>query len=1073
MLTAGLVFSHSSNVKAVKATGTTVDLSTLTGDYVAQNGDILTGTLGGLYKISIADKAIVTLKNAAINGVQDASCPFAGITCLGDSTIILEGDNTAVGFQSYYPGIFIPKNKTLTIKEETEAPGSLTAHSSTLTAPAIGSAGLSEYSEGGNLIVDSGTLNLSSKSRAACIGGTNGGSFGNITINGGTINGQTKNNAAVIGSGCPGTCGDITINGGNITAVVEYYGTGIGSGSEGTCGNITITGGTINATVGSNGGAAIGAGYDGGVCGDILISGGTITATAKKDCNAAIGSGYNTDEKESVCGNITITGDDTVVTATRGDNTIYSVGPGTGSSCGTVTIGGVVGYRTEKVFKYPFEHTHDWSYVASGSSITASCSNSDCPVITGLTLALQAPDNLVYDGTNKVCSLAAGYSEAAFGTPSIEYYKSNSLVSECINAGTYEARVTVGGVTAKLQFEITQATPSYVVPTGLASTYGNKLSSVTLPSGWTWKNPNDLVGNAGDRTHVAIYTPTDPNYHSVEENVTIAVAKANPTYVVPSGLCIRTNSTLSMLSLPTGFAWADPTQNVGSTAGNFTFKANYTPNDTDNYNVVNNIDIPVEVYVHEHNWSYVVNGSSILASCSNPECPVDTGLTLALVAPTNLVFDGSAKTASFEDDYNSEAFGTPSIEYYENNSLVSECVDAGVYEARVTVGGATAKVQFEITQATPTGYVVPTGLEAVYGDKLSSVALPEHWSWKNPNDLVGNAGNQNHIAIYTPEDPNYKAVEENVTISVSKANPTYVVPSTIDAPYNVELSTIGLPEGFSWMDGSQKTSTWGENAFKAKYTPSDTVNYNIVENIDIKVNVKWVLVDPTEGDVTVTINDGETEYNVDISVKVEVKTEVTVDEKRTEYASIGREFIKQDEDINAIYSVKLIRTVGGVEQEIQPSDIKEGTKIIVSMPVPEELVGKSFRLLEIFSTTEAKEMENYALSKDGKTLVVEVDRMGEFAFLSHTDVPNGFDYSTGLPGWAIALIIVGSILLLCLLCFFLLFFVFNKWIKKDDKALRAVKFGKKDNKVRLLVIPFKFEYREESQIFNSKSEALK
>ncbi len=217
---AGLVFNHGSNVKAVKAAGTTVDLSELTADYVAQNGDILTGTLGGLYKISIADKAIVTLNNAAINGVNNVSCPYAGITCLGDSTIILEGDNTAVGFQSYYPGIFIPKNKTLTIKEKAETPGSLKAHSSKLTAPAIGSTQLSEYNEGGNLIVNSGTLNLSSKSRAACIGSVNGGSFGNITINGGTINGNTINAAAVIGSGCPGTCGDITINGGNITAVV-------------------------------------------------------------------------------------------------------------------------------------------------------------------------------------------------------------------------------------------------------------------------------------------------------------------------------------------------------------------------------------------------------------------------------------------------------------------------------------------------------------------------------------------------------------------------------------------------------------------------------------------------------------------------------------------------------------------------------------------------------------------------------------------------------------------------------------------------------------------------------------
>lgn len=822
------------DVKQVHAIGT-VELSALTGDYVAQDGDILTGTLGGNYKISVADGATVTLKNAAINGVQDANCPFAGITCLGDSTIILEGDNTAVGFQSYFPGIFIPKNKTLTIKEKTEAPGSLTAHSSTLTAPAIGSAGLSEYSEGGNLIVDSGTLNLSSKSRAACIGATNGGSFGNITINGGTINGQTKNSAAVIGSGCPGTCGDITINGGNITAEVEYYGTGIGSGSEGTCGNITITGGTINASVGSNGGAVIGAGYNGGVCGDILISGGTITATAKKDFNAAIGSGYK-DQKESICGNITITGDDTVVTATRGDHTIYSVGPGYDSKCGTVTIGGVVGYRTEKVFKYPFEHTHDWSYVASGSSITASCSNPDCPVTSGLTLTLEAPTSLVYDGSAKVASFVDGYSDVVFGTPSIEYYKDNSLITECVNVGTYTAKVTVGGVTASLEFEIAQATPTYDVPTGLVATYG---------------------------------------------------------------------------------------------------------------------------------------------------------------------------------------------------------------------------------------------------DTLSSVTLPEHWSWKNPADKVGNAGERTHVAIYTPEDLNYKAVEVNVTVTVAKANPSYVVPNSVTAPYDVALSTIGLPEGFSWMDVNQKTTEWGLHAFKAKYTPSDTANYNVVENIDITVNVKWILVDPTEEDVIVTIKDGELEYNVDISIKVEVKTEVTVEEKHSVYADIGRKYISPDEEINEIYTVKLIKTVGGVETEIQPSDIKEGTKIIVSMPVPTELVGQEFRLLEIFNSSEAKEFSNseYAITGDGKTLMVEVDRMGEFAFISHTDTDNGFVYTTGggIPAVAVIFIVLGVILLVLVGAWALMMFVFNKWIRREDKAIRVFKlFGiKKDDKFLVVAFPIRFEYKLDNEIFNTKEEALK
>lgn len=72
---------------------------------------------------------------------------------------------------------------------------------------------------------------------------------------------------------------------------------------------------------------------------------------------------------------------------------------------------------------------------------------------------------------------------------------------------------------------------------------------------------------------------------------------------------------------------------------------------------------------------------------------------------------------------------------------------------------------------------------------------------------------------------------------------------------------------------------------------------------------------------------------------------------------------------------------------------------------------------------------------------------------------------------AIVLGIVGGVLLLLCLAYVLMMFVLNKWINKDGKAVRAFKLGKKEDKVRLLVVPCKFEYRNESEVYNSKSEA--
>ena len=67
-------YGGTKRVKSVKAKkkANIVNLSTLEGDYVAQNGDVLTGTLEGSerpYKISIADGATVTLDNATLNGI--------------------------------------------------------------------------------------------------------------------------------------------------------------------------------------------------------------------------------------------------------------------------------------------------------------------------------------------------------------------------------------------------------------------------------------------------------------------------------------------------------------------------------------------------------------------------------------------------------------------------------------------------------------------------------------------------------------------------------------------------------------------------------------------------------------------------------------------------------------------------------------------------------------------------------------------------------------------------------------------------------------------------------------------
>ena len=239
-------------VKGVKATsdaapaapaGKTVDLSTLTADYEAQNGDVLTGETTS-YKVTIAAGATVTL-----DGVNISSGDYC-IKCAGDATIILKDGttNSLTSSSQDYPALSIgDANTTLTIQGST------------------------------------GELNVTSGNSCAGIGGgyknTNN-TCGNIRIEGGVITAQGGNAGAGIGSDCgKAACGDIIITGGTITAKGGSDAAGIGTGSgisqQVVCGDITIanTVTKVTATKGGNAPHSIGKGYVDATCGTITIGG--------------------------------------------------------------------------------------------------------------------------------------------------------------------------------------------------------------------------------------------------------------------------------------------------------------------------------------------------------------------------------------------------------------------------------------------------------------------------------------------------------------------------------------------------------------------------------------------------------------------------------------------------------------------------------------------------------------------------------------------------------------------------------------------------------------------------------
>lgn len=245
-----------------------VDLTNLSigngGTYTVNDLDVLTGTLNKNVKISIPDGATVVLNNATINGTNNESDAWAGLTCEGNATIILKGTNSVKGFYENWPGIYVPSGKTLTIQG-------------------------SNYDE----------LVASSNGDGAGIGGGNNFHSGNIVIEGGKITATGGAGAAGIGGGGNANCGNITITGGIIDARGGAGAVGIGSGSSNdnssACGNITIANTVSRVTAKTD--ATQPATYllgasNGGSCGTITI-GGTVRKQVFFRTTNFSGSEYN------------------------------------------------------------------------------------------------------------------------------------------------------------------------------------------------------------------------------------------------------------------------------------------------------------------------------------------------------------------------------------------------------------------------------------------------------------------------------------------------------------------------------------------------------------------------------------------------------------------------------------------------------------------------------------------------------------------------------------------------------------------------------------------------------------
>ncbi len=89
-----------------------------------------------------------------------------------------------------------------------------------------------------------------------------------------------------------------------------------------------------------------------------------------------------------------------------------------------------------------------------------------------------------------------------------------------------------------------------------------------------------------------------------------------------------------------------------------------------------------------------------------------------------------------------------------------------------------------------------------------------------------------------------KLRESTITLKLKRI-PHFTVPQNLTAEVGDRLADVSLPQGFTWMAPDLTLKTAGIHTYKAVYTPSNLEWYVVVDNIDIPVNVKSDMPEPT------------------------------------------------------------------------------------------------------------------------------------------------------------------------------------------------------------------------------------
>lgn len=266
-----------------------------------------------------------------------------------------------------------------------------------------------------------------------------------------------------------------------------------------------------------------------------------------------------------------------------------------------------------------------------------------------------------------------------------------------------------------------------------------------------------------------------------------------------------------------------------------------------------------------------IDGTAPVISCTSGDITENSAIITASAT------DSGSGFASSSLSYVSGGSGEPTIEKAGDKYNISGMEPGTGYVFIFTAkdnAGNTAEQNISVV----TRPVIPSGLSGVYGDKLSTVTLPEGWSWQDAG-IMSKTGEQKYAATH-----NSGAYPYLVPVNVLPRELTVPYLDAVDRAYDGTTSVslkngeliglyvnddvqLDLSNAVAQMADANVGANKAVTISKLELTGADKDNYTLTIPTDVKVNISAKSVTPTVSLSTGSFTYSGKEHRPTVSLK--------------------------------------------------------------------------------------------------------------------------------------------------------------------------------------------------------------